>query len=75
MLHRRYDPINTRGVGDTAIFDRYIDINTGQHPFAHELHTIQSFPAHVRLLNSCSVNTRYRAKVNRLGLFLCWNFH
>ena len=75
MLHRGHDPINPRGISDAAIFDWHIDVNTGEHALAHELHVIQSFPAHLGLLNCGSVNTRYRAKVNRLGLFLRWNFH
>lgn len=75
VLHRGHDPINPRGIGDAAIFDRHVDVDTGEHALAHELHLIQSFPAHVRLPKCCSVNTRYRAKVNRLGLFLCWKFY
>ena len=75
VLHRRHDPINPRGVGDTATFHWHINVNTGEHTLAREVHMIQSFPAHVRLPKCCSVNTRYRAKVNRLGLFLCWKFY
>ena len=49
IADRRHDAVDSGRVGDAAAFDRDVDIDADQHPFAAKVHVIEGFPGHRRL--------------------------
>jgi len=49
ILQRWHDPVNPSCVGDLAIFNRDIDIDTGEDEFAAKVHVVERVEGHLRL--------------------------
>ena len=41
VVHRGDDPLDPRGIGDAALFDRHVDVDTQEHALAVQFHIVQ----------------------------------